>query len=372
MGPLIEPASGKLLHALTTLGAAEEWLVAAEAARRHRPALVARHPHRRAAGFVLPPHRVLRSGARHHDRAQPRRGHPLPERRSSTGSRPASTRSTPDELGALARHRRSGQPLREPRDHRRDRAAPAVRRLEAVLRRRRHQGGRPELPDRARHRGSPRPGSSSASLHLRGLEPRVSDLIESGQSSMDYTAFDLVRRSALSDAIAAANEYHRVEGRLRRSASSATCSATGPVPVAIRLSEGELASRAAARHGGGDGRALGVHGQHARRAAAGRRSRCSASARSRSSSRPTRTGSRACAARRDHRAPDPADRGRPGGARRRPRGNARRRRLHRTRSPPSGRVEVLPSCTSRRSRSPTTGSATRRRCPTASSERRVG
>ena len=27
MGPLIEPASGKLLHALTTLGAEEEWLV---------------------------------------------------------------------------------------------------------------------------------------------------------------------------------------------------------------------------------------------------------------------------------------------------------------------------------------------------------
>ena len=83
----------------------------------------------------------------------------------------------------------------------------------------------------------PEAGHSSSSLHLRGLEPRVSDLIESGQASMDYPSFDLVRRSALSDAIAVANEYHRVRD----------VSALGvernlfryrPVPVAIRLSEG--------------------------------------------------------------------------------------------------------------------------------------
>ena len=54
---------------------------------------------------------------------------------------------------------------------------------------------------------------------------------------MDYPSFDLVRRSALSDAIAVANEYHRakdvsglgVERNLFR---------YRPVPVAIRLSEG--------------------------------------------------------------------------------------------------------------------------------------
>jgi RHH-type proline utilization regulon transcriptional repressor/proline dehydrogenase/delta 1-pyrroline-5-carboxylate dehydrogenase len=77
----------------------------------------------------------------------------------------------------------------------------------------------------------------SSSLHLRGLEPRVTQLIESGQASMDYPAFDLVRRSALSDAIAVATEYHQtkdvsglgVERNLFR---------YRPVPVAIRLSEG--------------------------------------------------------------------------------------------------------------------------------------
>jgi len=50
-------------------------------------------------------------------------------------------------------------------------------------------------------------GSSSSSLHLRGLDSRVTELIESGQPSMSYEEFDLVRRSALSDAIAWATEF---------------------------------------------------------------------------------------------------------------------------------------------------------------------
>ena len=83
----------------------------------------------------------------------------------------------------------------------------------------------------------PEQGSSSRSLHLRGLEDRVSDLIESGQSSMDYTAFDLVRRSALSDAIAAANEYHAVKD-VSRLGVERNLFRYRPVPVTIRLSEG--------------------------------------------------------------------------------------------------------------------------------------
>ncbi|MGA0567928.1 bifunctional proline dehydrogenase/L-glutamate gamma-semialdehyde dehydrogenase [Rathayibacter sp. KR2-224] len=50
-------------------------------------------------------------------------------------------------------------------------------------------------------------GSSSASLHLRGLDSRVTRVIESAQPSMSYQEFDVVRRSALSDAIAWANEF---------------------------------------------------------------------------------------------------------------------------------------------------------------------
>ena len=44
MGPIIEPASGKLLHALTELGDRRAVAGRAQAARRHRAALVARHP----------------------------------------------------------------------------------------------------------------------------------------------------------------------------------------------------------------------------------------------------------------------------------------------------------------------------------------
>ena len=67
----------------------------------------------------------------------------------------------PDDLARVARQRAGGQPLRQPRHHRRDRAAPAVRRLEAFIGRRGHEGGRTELPRRprivARSRAAPRP-----------------------------------------------------------------------------------------------------------------------------------------------------------------------------------------------------------------------
>ncbi|MCW4456905.1 proline dehydrogenase family protein [Microbacterium sp. MPKO10] len=83
--------------------------------------------------------------------------------------------------------------------------------------------------------GSWRParGSSSSTLHLRGLDSRITRLIEAAQPSMEYEQFDVLRRSALSDAVAWANEYGEVTD------------ATGldvernilryrPVPVAIR------------------------------------------------------------------------------------------------------------------------------------------
>jgi RHH-type proline utilization regulon transcriptional repressor/proline dehydrogenase/delta 1-pyrroline-5-carboxylate dehydrogenase len=83
----------------------------------------------------------------------------------------------------------------------------------------------------------PETGSSSASLHLRGLDQRVSDLIESGQPAMDYTAFDLVRRSALSDAIAAATEFGLVKD-VSAVGAERNLFRYRPVPVTIRLSDG--------------------------------------------------------------------------------------------------------------------------------------
>ncbi|MCL2794820.1 MAG: proline dehydrogenase family protein [Microbacteriaceae bacterium] len=80
-------------------------------------------------------------------------------------------------------------------------------------------------------------GEQSHSLHLRGLDRDVQLLIELGQGVLSYEDFDLVRRSALSDAIAYATEYGQVKDatglRLERNLLRYR-----PVPVSIRLGEG--------------------------------------------------------------------------------------------------------------------------------------
>ncbi|THG32566.1 aldehyde dehydrogenase family protein [Glaciibacter flavus] len=54
-------------------------------------------------------------------------------------------------------------------------------------------------------------GSPSKTLHLRGLERRVTDIIEASQPSLSYDEFDLLRRGALSDALAWREEYGAVK-----------------------------------------------------------------------------------------------------------------------------------------------------------------
>ncbi len=152
MGPIIEPASGKLLNALTTLGEGENWAVEPrmldDTGKLWSPGV----RYGRPARILLPPHRILRPRPRRHDRGDPRGGHRDPE----------PDRIRPHRRPALAGHRRAGdlaghrpgrQPLHQPRHHRRDRPAPALRRLEEIRRRRRHQGRRTELPRRPRRMG---------------------------------------------------------------------------------------------------------------------------------------------------------------------------------------------------------------------------
>ncbi|GAA4188961.1 bifunctional proline dehydrogenase/L-glutamate gamma-semialdehyde dehydrogenase [Gryllotalpicola kribbensis] len=81
------------------------------------------------------------------------------------------------------------------------------------------------------------PGEQSNSLHLRGLGHDVQQLIELAQSELSYEDFDVVRRSALSDAIAYATEYGRVTDAsgLR---SERNLFRYRPVPVSIRLGPG--------------------------------------------------------------------------------------------------------------------------------------
>jgi RHH-type proline utilization regulon transcriptional repressor/proline dehydrogenase/delta 1-pyrroline-5-carboxylate dehydrogenase len=47
-------------------------------------------------------------------------------------------------------------------------------------------------------------------LHLRGLDSRISGVIEAAQPSLDYDAFEWLRRSALSDALAWDREFGQV------------------------------------------------------------------------------------------------------------------------------------------------------------------
>ena len=53
-------------------------------------------------------------------------------------------------------------------------------------------------------------GQASATLHLRGLDSRITDLIEAAQPTLDYSAFEWLRRAALSDAVAWDREFKRV------------------------------------------------------------------------------------------------------------------------------------------------------------------
>ncbi|WP_239066394.1 proline dehydrogenase family protein [Microbacterium hibisci] len=52
---------------------------------------------------------------------------------------------------------------------------------------------------------------SSATLHLRGLDTRIAALIEAAQPSLDYDAFEWLRRGALSDAISWDREFGQVK-----------------------------------------------------------------------------------------------------------------------------------------------------------------
>jgi len=53
--------------------------------------------------------------------------------------------------------------------------------------------------------------ASSATLHLRGLDSRITSVIEAAQPSLDYEAFEWLRRGALSDAIVWDREFGQVK-----------------------------------------------------------------------------------------------------------------------------------------------------------------
>lgn len=77
---------------------------------------------------------------------------------------------------------------------------------------------------------------TSGSLHLRGLERRVTDLIEFSQSSLEYEQFEVLRRGALSDELAWAEEYGVAKDRSGLGVER-NVFRYRPVPVTIRIAE---------------------------------------------------------------------------------------------------------------------------------------
>ncbi|MGO2110622.1 MAG: aldehyde dehydrogenase family protein, partial [Pseudoclavibacter sp.] len=81
------------------------------------------------------------------------------------------------------------------------------------------------------------PGQPSPTLHLRGMDPKAVRLIEAAQTSLDYEAFDRVRRTALSTQIAWNEEFGEVSD-VTSLAFERNLFRYLPVAVTVRLAEG--------------------------------------------------------------------------------------------------------------------------------------
>lgn len=149
MGPIIEP--GRQARGRSD-DPRRAGAVAARtpAARGRCPRLVAWSSHGRTTGEPVPHDRVLRPDPRDHACPIARGGHRVAERHRL---RPHCWHPLPGCRGGqhLDRHGPGRQPLRQPRHHRRDRPASAVRWVEAVISRHHGQGWWSQLPDPPRH-----------------------------------------------------------------------------------------------------------------------------------------------------------------------------------------------------------------------------
>ncbi|MGB4136519.1 MAG: aldehyde dehydrogenase family protein, partial [Microbacterium sp.] len=81
-------------------------------------------------------------------------------------------------------------------------------------------------------RSRPR-GKASSTLHLRGLDSRISAVIEAAQPSLDYERFEWLRQAALSDAVAWDREFGRVRD-VSKLGVERNLFRYRPVPVVLR------------------------------------------------------------------------------------------------------------------------------------------
>ncbi|TFD49557.1 aldehyde dehydrogenase family protein [Cryobacterium sp. TMT1-2-1] len=234
MGPIIEPAEGKLLHALTTLGAEEKWLVEPrqldDSGRLWTPGIrtgVAPGSYFHLTEFFGPVLGVMHA----RNLAEAIRFQNAVDYGLTSGLHSLDA----DELAEWLDTIEAGNLY--------------VNRgiTGAIVQRQPFGGWKRSAVGAGTKAGGPNylfglggwvtdPGKNSSTLHLRGLEERVTDVIEASQSVLDYADFDVLRRSALSDALAWREEFGAVKDAsglvLERNVFRYL-----PLPVTVRLTD---------------------------------------------------------------------------------------------------------------------------------------
>jgi RHH-type proline utilization regulon transcriptional repressor/proline dehydrogenase/delta 1-pyrroline-5-carboxylate dehydrogenase len=234
MGPIIEPAGGKLLHALTTLGAGEEWLVEPQklddSGMLWSPGIrtgVAPGSYFHLTEFFGPVLGVMHARTLEEAiRFQNAVDYGLTSGLHSLDAAELAEWLDTIEAGNLYVNRGI---------------------TGAIVQRQPFGGWKRSAVGAGTKAGGPNylyglgswvtdPGRNSSTLHLRGLEQRVTDVIEASQPVLDYADFDILRRSALSDALAWREEFNAVKDvsglGLERNVFRYL-----PLPVTVRLAE---------------------------------------------------------------------------------------------------------------------------------------
>ncbi len=234
MGPIVEPANGKLLHALTQLGIGEEWLVEPQqlddTGRLWSPGIrtgVAPGSYFHLTEFFGPVLGIMH--AKDLDEAirlQNAVDYGLTAGLHSLDANELGTWFDRVEAGNLYVNRGITGAIveRQPFGGWKRSAVGA--------------GAKAGGPNYLFGLGEwlPQHGASSSTLHLRGLEKRVAELIEASQSALDYDSFDVLRRSALSDELAWAEEYGVVKD-VSGVGVERNLFRYRPLPVTVRIGE---------------------------------------------------------------------------------------------------------------------------------------
>ncbi|MBG6059225.1 RHH-type proline utilization regulon transcriptional repressor/proline dehydrogenase/delta 1-pyrroline-5-carboxylate dehydrogenase [Cryobacterium sp. MP_M3] len=234
MGPIIEPAEGKLLHALTTLGAEESWLVEPERldeeGKLWSPGIrtgVAPGSYFHLTEFFGPVLGVMHA----RNLAEAIRFQNAVDYGLTSGLHsldPAELAEWLDTIEAGNLYVNRGI-------------------TGAIVQRQPFGGWKRSAVGPGTKAGGPNylfglgswvtnPGRNSSTLHLRGLEQRVTDVIEGSQPVLDYADFDVLRRAALSDALAWREEFGAVKD-VSNLGYERNLFRYLPLPVTVRLAE---------------------------------------------------------------------------------------------------------------------------------------